>query len=243
MRISSKPVARHTVVRGWNDDAGDWRGLDSSGQAPRYAAIAEILHTFKSDTKVLDVGCGEAVLRAWLPDYTDYTGIERSSVAVRIAVQRNSLARIIHTTAESFDARGERFASIVFNEMLYYTADPVGLLKKYAALLSHGGVILCSIYEDPGAAKETSLRRKLWHFFDRRYPLSNLNCAKMVRTFLAREAWPILEDRTVPTPGASSAWNIWLAIPGDSHSPSQGDKDRDLQLKPPGTEDGSANSS
>ena len=64
-----------------------------------------------------------------------------------------------------------------------------------------------------------------------------------MRTFLAREAWPILEDRTVPTPGASSAWNIWLAIPRDSHIPRQGDKDRDLQLKPFGTEDGTANSS
>ena len=118
---------------------------------------------------------------------------------------------------EKFDARGERFATIVFNEMLYYTADPVGLLRKYSALLWQGGVVLCSIYEKPWTGKETSLRRKLWHFFDRRCPVSNLHCAAMVRTFLAREAWPILEDRTVPTPGGLSAWHIWLAIPPDSH--------------------------
>lgn len=204
-------------MRGWNDDAGEWRGLDSSDQAPRYATIAEILHTFNSDRKVLDVGCGEGVLRAWLPEYTDYTGIEPSSLAVRVAVERNGLARIIHTSAEKFDARGERFATIVFNEMLYYTANPVGLLRKYAALLWQGGVVLCSIYEKPRTGKETSLRRKLWHFFDRRCPISNLHCAAMVRTFMAREAWPILQDRTVPTPDGSSAWHIWLAIPNDSH--------------------------
>jgi predicted TPR repeat methyltransferase len=178
-----------------------------------------MLHTFNFDRKVLDVGCGEGVLRAWLPEYTDYTGIEPSSLAVRIATERNDLARINHTSAEGFDARGERFASIVFNEMLYYTADPAGLLRKYAALLSKGGAILCSIYEKPMAGKKTSLRRKLWHFFDRRCPLSNLHCAGMVRTFLTREAWPILEDRTVPTPGGSSAWHIWLAIPHNSHQP------------------------
>jgi len=206
-------------MRRWNDDVGEWRGLDSLGQAPRYAAIAEILHTFNSDRKVLDVGCGEGVLRGWLPEYTDYTGIERSSLAVQIAVERNSLAKIIHTSAERFDARGERFASIVFNEMLYYTADPVGLLRKYAALLWQGGVILCSIYEKPKVGKETSWRRKLWHFFDHRCPLSNVHCAAMVRSFVAREAWPILEDRTVATPGGSSAWHIWLATPRATHEP------------------------
>jgi 2-polyprenyl-6-hydroxyphenyl methylase/3-demethylubiquinone-9 3-methyltransferase len=200
-------------MRRWNDDAGDWRGLDSLRQAPRYAAIAEILQTFNSDRKVLDVGCGEGILRAWLPGYTDYTGIEPSSLAVKIAVERKGLARIIHTSAERFDAHGERFTSIVFNEMLYYTVDPIGLLRKYAALLCQGGMILCSIYEKPRTAKETSLRRRLWHFFDRRCPLSNLHCAGMVRTFLTREAWPILEDRTVPIPGGSSVWHIWLAIP------------------------------
>jgi SAM-dependent methyltransferase len=206
-------------MRRWNDDAGDWRGLDSLGQAPRYAAIAEILHRFNSDRKVLDVGCGEGVLRGWLPEYVDYTGIEPSSLAARIAVERKSLARIIHTSAERFDARGERFGGIVFNEMLYYTADPVGLVRKYAALLWQGGVILCSIYQKPGPSNGTSLRRKLWHFFDRRYPLSNLHCAGMVRAFMAREAWPILEDRTVPIPGGASAWHIWLAIPHDNHAP------------------------
>jgi len=206
-------------MRRWNDNAGEWRGLDSLGQAPRYAAIADILHTFNSDRKVLDVGCGEGVLRAWLPEYTDYTGIERSSLAVRIAVERYGLTRIIHTSAERFDAGGERFASIVFNEVLYYTADPVGLLRKYAALLSQGGVILCSIYEKPQAGKETSVRRKLRHLFDRRCPLSNLHCAGMVRTFLAREAWSILEDRSVATPEGSSTWQIWVATPRDSHEP------------------------
>jgi predicted TPR repeat methyltransferase len=212
----------------WNDEAGDWRGLDSLGQSPRYAAIAEILHTFNSDRKVLDVGCGEAVLRGWLPEYVDYTGVELSSVAARKAAERNRSARIIHTSAERFDGSGEHFTSIVFNEMLYYTADPVGLLKKYAALLCQGGVILCSMYEKPKAVKETSLRRRLWHLFDRRCPVSNLHCAGMVRTFLTREAWSIVEDRTVPVPGGSAAWHIWLAVPHDSDEP-----EPELQAKGP----------
>jgi len=193
-----------------NNEAGNWRGLDSPTETPRYAAIAGMLHSFKADGCVLDVGCGEAVLRTWLPKDTSYTGIEPSAVAVRSALERNPSVNIIHTKAECFDARGERFDSIVFNEMLYYAADPVGLLKMYMPLVRQAGVILCSIYQKPGSI---SLKRRLWHWFDRRRPLSNVHCAKMVRAFIKREAWQILDDRTVAIPGSSSQWHIWLAKP------------------------------
>ena len=197
-------------MRRYNDEAGDWREVDLSTQVPRYAVIAEILQAFRADRNVLDVGCGEAVLRAWLPKDASYTGIEPSATAVRIALERDPSTKIIHTWAESFDALGERFDSIVFNEMLYYAADPVGLLRKYAALLRQGAVILCSIYQKPSGV---SLKRRMWHWFDRRRPLSKVHCAKMVRAFMAREAWPILDDRAVTIPGSSFQWHIWLATP------------------------------
>ena len=125
-----------------NEQAGDWQGSDSLTHAPRYDTIASILRKFGADMSVLDVGCGEAPLRARLPKNTRYVGIERSGAAARIALKRTDSIDIIHTTAESFDSRGERFDSIVFNEMLYYADDPIGLLKKYAFLLREGGVIL-----------------------------------------------------------------------------------------------------
>ena len=87
-----------------DDNAGDWQGLDSAVQAPRYAAIAQILHTFQADSKVLDIGCGEAVLRSWLPKDVSYTGIEPSSLAERKAVARNASDRIIHTSGK-FEAQ------------------------------------------------------------------------------------------------------------------------------------------
>jgi SAM-dependent methyltransferase len=202
-------------MRPYNDNAGDWQGLNSAEQAPRYATIAEILCTFQADMQVLDVGCGEAVLRSWLPKDASYTGIEPSSLAVRKAIERDASARIIHTSAESFDAHGERFGSIVFNEMLYYAADPVGLVQKYSRLLGHGGVMLCSIYQKPG---RVSLKRRLWHLFDHHRPISNIHCTKMVRAFKARETWPILDDRVVAIPGTAAQWHIWLARPHDGNA-------------------------
>lgn len=87
-------------MRPYNDEAGDWRELDSSTQTPRYATIAEMLHNFNVDGAVLDVGCGEALLRAWLPKDASYTGIEPSAAAVRIALERNPSAKIIHKGGE-----------------------------------------------------------------------------------------------------------------------------------------------
>jgi len=193
-----------------DDNSGDWQGLDSPRQAPRYATIAEMLRTSNADRKVLDVGCGEAVLRAWLPKGVDYIGIDQSALAIRRGIERNTSVKIIHASAETFDANGERFDSIVFDEMLYYAADPVGLLRKYVTMLLPDGVILCSIYQKPGRA---SLKRRLWHLFDHRRPVSNIHCAEMVRAFMARKGWPISDDRAVAIPGAESHWHIWVARP------------------------------
>ena len=110
-------------MRPYNDEAGDWQGLDSPTQTPRYTAIADMLNRFNSNGSVLDVGCGKGILRTYLPKDCQYTGIEPSAAAVRIALERCTPGKIIHTRAEIFDARGERFDSIVFNEMLYYAAN------------------------------------------------------------------------------------------------------------------------
>jgi SAM-dependent methyltransferase len=199
-----------------NEQAGDWQGSDSLTHAPRYDTVASILRKFGADMSVLDVGCGEAMLRARLPKNTRYVGIERSGAAARIALKRTDSINIIRTTAESFDSRGERFDSIVFNEMLYYAHDPIGLLKKYAFLLREGGVILCSIYQKRGT---NSLRSRLLHYLDRRRPISNVHCEKMVRAFMTNEAWPILEDQAVAIPGHVSLWwHIWLTRPPKQNS-------------------------
>ena len=46
-------------------------------------------------------------------------------MAVRLALQRNTSTKIIHTGAEHYDAHSQRFDIIVFNEVLYYFADHI----------------------------------------------------------------------------------------------------------------------
>ena len=195
-----------------DDNAGDWRGLDSSVQIPRYAAIAEILRQFRADGNVLDVGCGEALLRAYLPKDVSYTGIEPSALAAGSASKRDASIKVIHTSAEEFEAHGERFDSVVFNEMLYYTENPIGLLRKYVKLLHQDGVMLCSIYQKEGSV---SLKSRVKRLLQGQLLPSNIACEKIVRDFMGRQEWPILSDRIVSVPGCPAPWHIWLVKPLD----------------------------
>ena len=199
-------------MRPHDDNFGDWQGLASSNDAPRYSAIAEMLRQSNLGRQVLDIGSGEGLLRAWLPSDCVYLGIERSALAIQNAQALNHFASasFVHVDAERFDSHVRQFDSIVFNEMLYYSADPVGLVRKYSALLQPSGGMLCSIFQKAGGV---SLRRRLRHFFDRRRPLSNIHCERMVRAYMAREDWRILDDREVGSPERSRRWHIWLARP------------------------------
>ena len=159
--------------------------------------------------KVLDVGCGEGVLRAWLPKHACYTGVERSRLAARSAADA-APSQIVNASAEQYEAHSERFDSIVFSEMLYYVNDPVGLLSRYAPWLTPGGLILCSIYQSP---KRVRLRSLVWRVLDPRRPLSAIHCEKMIRAFMTRDGWQVLDDRRVPLPDWDHHWHFWAARP------------------------------
>lgn len=115
---------------------------------------------------------------------------------------RNDIAR---ATAEDFAAVNDRWDCIVFNEVLYYSRDPLYLLRKYAKLLLPGGKIIISIYQKPGAL---SLKKRLLHYLQPRRPMSNLHCTEMIADFMSRQGWIIETDDLV-----AGRWRIWTARP------------------------------
>jgi SAM-dependent methyltransferase len=197
-----------------SDLAGDWRGLElDASQAPRYARIAALMQRHGADRHVLDVGCGQALLRQWLPRECRYLGVEPSALAVQQARERcasDGRAQIELASAECFDAGARRFDAVVFNEMLYYAADPCALLRRYAAMLGDRGVIVGSIYMKPGGA---SLRGWARHLLDRRRPLSNAHCWQMVCGLISRARWQVLDEERVSLPGTSLHWQVWAVRP------------------------------
>ena len=175
----------------WNDDSGDWQGLSSDDQAPRYRRLAELIGCAGS---VLDVGCGEAVLRSYLPN-SNYFGIEPSAKASR------GHAKVERSTAESFAAGNQRWDCIVFNEVLYYSEDPLCLLHKYSHFLNPDGRMVISIYQNP---RVPSFKKKLQHFLKPGIPLSNTHCSQMVSNFLAKQGWDVRSDELV-----NNRWRMW----------------------------------
>ena len=182
----------------WDDDSGDWQGLASRAQLPRYWHIARLIAQC-SPRNVLDVGCGEAILRDFLPSSLVYSGVEPSSKAA------NAQQGIVHTTAEAFSPGNERWDCIVFNEVLYYSHDPLYLLKKYARLLVSGGRILISIYQKPGIP---SFKSVLLHWLNPNRPMSNLHCTQMLSSFIFHECWAVESDELV-----AGRWRVWLTQP------------------------------
>lgn len=185
-------------MKDWNNDFGDWQGLACAEQAPRYEHIARLVAKF-SQRQVLDVGCGEAVLRNFLPPNLPYLGIEPSKNALN---GRNDIA---NATAEDFAAGGNRWDCIVFNEVLYYSRDPLYLLRKYAQFLFPDGKIIISIYQKP---EVLSLKARLLRGLHPRRPISNLYCTRMVSEFISRQGWAIETDDLV-----AGRWRIWTTRP------------------------------
>ena len=176
----------------WNDDYGDWQGLASNIQEPRYQEIARIVGEFCPNGSVLDVGCGEAVLAAYLPESVTYIGIEPSSKALAASSTKISCH---HTTAEEFISGEERWDCIIFNEMLYYSQDPQSLLLKFSNFLKPNGIVIISIYQ-----KRDSLRARLGS------SMTNARCTRIVKALVARKQWTVERDQRIERPDGQPWW-------------------------------------
>lgn len=196
-------------MNSWDDEFGHWRGLASPSQAPRYLEIAGLIAQLCPEGSVIDVGCGEAVLRDYLPQALTYLGIEPSAKAVASARAKCGSDSIVHTTAECFEAGDRRWDCIVFNEILYYLSDPAIVLDKYAKLLKPEGIIIVSIFQKVGG---TSIKARLIDWFGNRR-MTNAYCTEIVKHFIVRHAWLIDVHKSIARPGGTEQWTIWVTKP------------------------------
>lgn len=173
-------------------------------QVPRYECIGKLVSSF-SPRNVLDVGCGEAILKKYLSESIFYLGIEPSAKAA------NGRPDTVHLTAEDFPVREQRWDCIVFNEMLYYSNNPAYLLKKFSGLLAKDGRIIVSIYQNP---RTPPFRKRLMYLIDPRRPISNLHCGEMVYRHVFRERWMIDSDQLLP---GAKTFRVWMIRPNGIH--------------------------
>jgi len=134
----------------WNHEfgSGQWDWLGGLTEMPRNAVIAGYYRTLGATGTILDVGCGAGVLQPLLHSvgYERYLGVDLSTTAIEQAQGRvNQTTRFEAADAGSF-MPPERFDVIVFNEMLYYMADPASVLHRYSQYLAPGGKYIISLW-------------------------------------------------------------------------------------------------
>ena len=148
------PLARAA----WEEQyrAGAWDHLHGRDEAERYRVLVEVLQALAPGGAVLDVGCGDGVLRDRLgpAGYSHFVGVDLAAAAIeRAAAVADERAEFIAADAESFTpATGERFDAIVFNECLYYFTRPVETVERYRQFLAPAGVFVISMFHSRRAA-------------------------------------------------------------------------------------------
>ncbi|MGA2114624.1 MAG: class I SAM-dependent methyltransferase [Bryobacteraceae bacterium] len=127
---------------------GDWAYMSGLEEQNRYSVIVGYLQQLKASRAILDVGCGEGLLfkRIKPYGYCRYVGIDIAEAAIaKLSQEQTSTAVFLRAEAETYLPQG-LFDAIVFNEVLYYLTDPLGVVQQYAGRLNRGGILLIETY-------------------------------------------------------------------------------------------------
>jgi SAM-dependent methyltransferase len=149
--------------------SGHYAFLNDLAEAPRYGVIAAYLGHGARGGRVLDAGCGEAILVRHLPAdcIREYVGVDRSQTALDRAPRARVGDLRIQLVCADLDSytppAGESFDALVFNEVLYNLASPLDAVARCARHLAPGGIAVISMYaynrsgEEPIAARVQGL--------------------------------------------------------------------------------------
>jgi len=135
----------------------------------RYTALSALIREHldslsSSPRSVLDLGCGEGWLQESLHTECRYVGLDLSNEAITRA--RTRFASTDHCEWSTGDFTSfvpqESFNVIVFNESLYYAANPLAELKRWMPFVLPGGIMVVSMYD---CRRNQAIRKKILKAF------------------------------------------------------------------------------
>jgi SAM-dependent methyltransferase len=161
---------------------GVWDYLGRPHELARYSLLAGYYRYFvKAGSRILDVGCGEGLLRAQLDHFSEYIGIDISATAVRRAGERWNDERTSFIAGDINMAPGI-FDAVFANEIMQLLPDPGAFVQGVFDVTAPGGYFLVSIHHD------TPRNRRLWRDVDERFSCLD---AVRVKSEAAGRTWRV----------------------------------------------------
>lgn len=147
-RLSGKRTAQLRWDERWADPA--FYGAYRLDELAHYSVIAGYIKELRPGGAILDVGCGDGILRTHLhaDAFSRYVGIDFPEAVGRAAARADARTAFAASDMREFVA-ADRFDAIVFNESLYYVDGPVAELTRYAGFLAPGGIFVVSMHRKP----------------------------------------------------------------------------------------------
>lgn len=141
-----------TAAEKWDAQyaAGRWTNFDRLDELAHYSVLAGYALHLRPGGALLDVGCGDGVLRDRLHPaaFSRYVGLDFSEAIARARHRTDERTEFLVGDMQTFEP-ATAFDTIVFNESLYYVPDPLAELDRYTRWLAADGVFLISTHLKP----------------------------------------------------------------------------------------------
>ncbi|MBI4623750.1 MAG: class I SAM-dependent methyltransferase [Verrucomicrobia bacterium] len=140
----------------WNHQyaIGRWEVLKAPAEYARFDACIALLRRHAAGGRLLEIGCGEALLQRRLApgDYQRLVGVDISAVAIgRAQAFADHRVRYLVADMQKLEL-DETFDAVIFTESINYVPRRHQLLRNYARFLNEGGVFIVSIYRNKRSA-------------------------------------------------------------------------------------------
>lgn len=174
---------------------GNWTHLQGEHEFAHYTLVAGYLQRLGQQITLLDLGCGQGVILKYLNRdlIGKYTGVDVAQAALdRITLRPKD--ELICSSLEDYEPN-EKWDVVLFNEILYYTKDPVAHLKKFETALTPRGFFVVSIHRKPNPMA--------W----------NNRCMRRVQAYFRTSSYVIEDGVTLSKLYEPSKWDILIARP------------------------------
>jgi 2-polyprenyl-3-methyl-5-hydroxy-6-metoxy-1,4-benzoquinol methylase len=127
---------------------GFWDSLRRVEELAHYSIVAGYFQFLKRDGSLLDIGCGEGLLRERIGsgNYSFYTGFDLSAQAILMTKSKEDIKTSFLVADMNTYTPTNRFDAIIFNEVIYYS-NVLNTLQRYSEFLKKDGVFILSNFD------------------------------------------------------------------------------------------------